>query len=69
MNNRVKQILEHPTCSVEEYREIVPGSKNSAYEAIKRGEIEAIRVGKRIHVLTAPLRAKLGLERASGEAA
>ncbi len=64
MNDRVKEILGRPTCSVEECREIVPGSRNSTYEAIKRGDIPSIRVGRRIHVLTAPLKAKLGLGQA-----
>jgi hypothetical protein len=61
MNNRVGEILDRPTCNVEEYRQIVPGSRNATYDAIKRGEIPSIRVGRRIHVLTAPLKAKLGL--------
>jgi hypothetical protein len=69
MNDRVKEILGNPTCTVDQYRELVPLSRNSAYKAIERGEVEAIRVGKRIHVLTAPLRAKLRLGRESGEAA
>jgi hypothetical protein len=62
MNARVKEILSHPTCSVEECREIVPGSRNSTYDAIRRGDIPSIRVGRRIHVLTAPLRIKLAID-------
>lgn len=68
MNARVKDILSRPTCSVDEYREIVPGSRNSTYEAIKRGDIPSLRVGRRIHVLTVPLSARLGLHRMSDEA-
>jgi hypothetical protein len=35
--------------------------KNGAYDAIRRGEFEVIRIGKRIKVITAPLRKKLGI--------
>ena len=61
MRDDIKAMFEKPTCSVEQLRKIVPGSKNSIYEAIARGEIPAIRVGNRIHVLTTPLKAKLGI--------
>jgi hypothetical protein len=61
VNDRIKEILSNPTCSVEECREIVPGSRNGTYDAIKRGEIPSIRIGRKIHVLTAPLKARLGL--------
>jgi hypothetical protein len=63
LKDDIKAILDRPTCSVEELRRIVPGSKNSIYEAIRRGEIKVIRVGKRIHVVVAPLRAQLDLDR------
>jgi hypothetical protein len=61
MRDDIKAILDKPTCTVEQVRKIVPGSKNATYEAIKRGDIPSIRVGNRIHVLTTPLKAKLGL--------
>jgi hypothetical protein len=61
MNPEIAAILSQPTCSVEECRKVVPGSKNSTYDAIRRGEIPSVRFGKRIRVLTAPLKAKLGL--------
>jgi hypothetical protein len=54
-------VLARPTCSVEEFRtEIFPCSKNSAYEAIRRGEIAHVKVGKTIRIVTAPWREKLG---------
>lgn len=40
------------------------GGRNSIYVACGRGELPAIRVGKRIMILTEPLRRKLGLEAA-----
>jgi hypothetical protein len=61
MRDDINAILEKPTCTVEQFRKIVPGSKNSIYSAIKRGDIPAIWVGNRIHVLTTPLKAKLGI--------
>jgi len=61
MRDDIKAIFEKPTCTVKQVRIIVPGSKNAIYGAINRGDIPSIRVGNRIHVLTAPLRAKLGI--------
>ena len=37
-------------------------SRNSAYEAVKRGEIPSLRIGSAIRVPTAALRQMLGLE-------
>lgn len=37
-------------------------SRNSAYEAAKKGEITTIRIGNLIRVPTAPLRKMLGME-------
>jgi len=42
-------------------------SRQAAYDAVARGEIESIRVGDRVLVLTAPLRRKLGLDLDRGE--
>jgi hypothetical protein len=54
-------VLSRPTCSVEEFRtHVFPCSKNAAYEAIRRGEIAHVRLGKSIRVVTAPWRKKLG---------
>jgi hypothetical protein len=63
MDEDVKRVLQHPTCSVEEWRTLIfPLSKNSAYSAIERGEVESIRVGGRIRIVTAPWRRKLGFD-------
>jgi hypothetical protein len=37
-------------------------ARNSAYEAIRRGDIEHIRIGGKIVCPTAPIRKRLGLE-------
>jgi len=42
-------------------------SRNAAYEAVGRGEVQAVRIGKRIVVPTAPLRKLLMLEVNLGE--
>jgi hypothetical protein len=39
---------------------ILPVSRNSAYEAVRRGEIPSLRLGGRILVPTIPLRRLLG---------
>jgi hypothetical protein len=58
---RFWQILNQPTCSVDEFGELFGISRNPAYEAVKRGDVPSIRLGGRIRVPTAPLKAKLGL--------
>ena len=63
VNDEVKRILEAPTCTVSEWRKyLFPISRNSAYLAISRGEVQTIRVGGRIRIVTAPWRKKLGLD-------
>jgi hypothetical protein len=65
MNDEIKEILARPTCSVEEFGRVVGLSKNPAYDAVKRGDVSSLRFGGRIRVVTAPLRAKLELDRLS----
>ena len=60
--DEIKEILARPTCSVEEYGRIFRLSKNPAHEAVKRGDIPSIRMGRLIRVPTAPLKIKLGLD-------
>ena len=59
--SEVRRILDQPTCSVEEFGKIVGLSKNPAYEAVKRGDVPSVRFGGRIRVITAPLKATLGM--------
>ncbi len=49
------------TGTVDEAAEALDISRNSAYEGVKKGQIPAIRVGKRILVLWGPLMRKLGV--------
>ena len=39
-------------------------SRGQSYAMVSRNEVEFIRIGKSIKVVTAPLRKKLGLDRA-----
>ena len=50
------------TCSVKEAAEILGIHSWSAYEAVKRGEIPALHIGKRILVPVPRLRALLGAD-------
>ncbi|MBM3531159.1 MAG: helix-turn-helix domain-containing protein [Alphaproteobacteria bacterium] len=61
MKHTHSDVLDKPTCTVEEFRKLMGLSKNPAYDAIKRGDIPSIRLGGRIVVPTAPLRRLLGL--------
>ena len=50
------------TVSVEEAGEILGCSRNTAYEAVRRGEIPVIRIGKKIRVPKAALERLLNVE-------
>jgi hypothetical protein len=62
MRDDIKEILARPTITVEQFGRIFGLSKNPAYEAVKRGDVPSIRMGRLIRVPTKPLRVKLGLE-------
>lgn len=62
MNKEIEALLSRPTTTVENAGRILGTGRNATYEAVRKGEIESIRVGRRMLVLTAPLRRKLGLE-------
>ena len=59
---RIEELLRRPAITPKEALEILPLGRNTLYDAIRRGEIETFRVGKRIFVPTAALRRKLGIE-------
>ena len=42
------QILARPTMTVAEALKVLPISRNGIYEAIRRGDIKTVRVGKKI---------------------
>jgi excisionase family DNA binding protein len=50
-----------PTISVEEAGEILGVSRRSAYRAAENGELPTLRLGRRLLVPTARLKAMLGL--------
>jgi excisionase family DNA binding protein len=51
-----------PTVTVERAAAVLGISRGSAYEAVRRGDLPALRVGTRWLVLTARLLAMLGAE-------
>ena len=51
------------TTSVPKAGSLIGLGKSSSYEAVRRGDIPAIRIGKRLLVVIAGLEDKLGLER------
>jgi len=59
---QVRALLGQPTTTVSNAGLILNLSRNATYEAVARGDIPSMRVGKRILVLTAPLCRKLGIE-------
>lgn len=61
MNKETAKLLEQPTITVDEAAKVLGVSRLSAYAAVKRGELDVIRIGKRMVVTTAPLRRRLGV--------
>jgi hypothetical protein len=56
---------EKPLLTVDELLEAVPawpGGRSATYEAVRRGELPSVRIGRRLFVPTAPLRRLLGLD-------
>jgi excisionase family DNA binding protein len=62
MNSDIQELLTRPTLTVDEAARVLRIGRNAAYEYVRSGELEAISMGKRRLVLTAPLRRKLGIE-------
>lgn len=58
-----------PTMSVQEAADALGISRNSAYAAVRSGEIASLRIGGRILVPTAPLMVMLGYRPSTGAAA
>jgi hypothetical protein len=58
--------LSRPTITPEQLLRsgIFPLSRNGIYQAIERGEIAAVKIGRKKAVITAPLRTQLGIEAA-----
>ena len=62
----VMEALKKPTISPDELHslKVLPLSRGGIYDACNRGEIECVRYGKKIAIVTAALRRELGLEAA-----
>lgn len=60
--DQISELLRRPTLTVVEAGRVLGLSRNGAYDAIARDEIEHLKFSKRIVVPTAPLRKKLGME-------
>jgi excisionase family DNA binding protein len=57
----VDELLSRPTITPKEARQILRLSKNGVYEALRRGDIGSVRIGRKILIPTAPLRAQFSL--------
>lgn len=64
--NEIKELLSRPTITPAELiaSGILPLKRNGIYDAIKRGEISVVSLGRKKAVITAPLRKQLGIEAA-----
>ena len=58
----IEALLSKPLITVPVLAKVLDVSRNGAYEAVRRGDIEDIKIGpKVIRVATAPLRRKFGM--------
>jgi hypothetical protein len=62
MNEGLRALWSAAIIDVERMRRLLGIGRNTAYNAIRRGDVESIRIDGAIRVLSAPLRRKLGLE-------
>jgi hypothetical protein len=60
----IDRLLSQPTITADELAKLIRSSRNGAYDAIKRGEVATIRLGRKVKVLTGPLRRQLGMDSA-----
>ncbi|HVV77960.1 MAG TPA: helix-turn-helix domain-containing protein [Mycobacteriales bacterium] len=60
--SRAEALLSRPTVPVDIAAELLGISRASAFRAVHNGELPAIRLGRRIVIPTARLRALLGLD-------
>jgi len=51
-----------PTISVDELASVLDVARSTAFEAVRRGDVPAIRVGRRIRIPTAGVRRLLQLD-------
>ncbi|MBW1639568.1 hypothetical protein G3H63_10870 [Microbacterium resistens] len=58
----MERLREQPTITVYDTMAILGAGEVTVRRAIAEGDIDSMRVGKRIHVLSAPLKRKLGID-------
>jgi hypothetical protein len=60
----IRELLGRLTITPDELHQsgILPVGRNGIYEAIKRGDLAAIEIGKKKAIITAPLRKRLGMD-------
>jgi hypothetical protein len=60
----IRDLLGRLTITPDELHQsgILPLGRNGIYEAIKRGDLAAIEIGKKKAIITAPLRKRLGMD-------
>lgn len=62
MTDNITAILSKPLITVPDLAKILNVSRNGAYEVVRRGDVESIKIGpKVIRIPTAPLKRKLGI--------
>jgi excisionase family DNA binding protein len=57
----LEKLLRQAVISPADVPRVLPLGRNGVYEAIRKGEIESIRIGRKIMIPTAALRRKLGM--------
>lgn len=57
----VDDLRRRPTITVREYSRFIGVSPDCCYEAISRGELRVLRIGKRILIPTTPVLEALGI--------
>ena len=62
MNEHTERLLSQPACTVADFARLMGLSLNAAYEAVNRGDVKAIRFGRRIIIPTIYVREMLGFE-------
>lgn len=67
MNSGLPDPKDEPVISVERAGRVLGIARCSAYEAVRRGDIPSIRLGRRIVVPTARLRELVGLDPAHNQ--
>ena len=64
--SEIADLLARPTISVEQAGNILDLSRNSAYRAVRSGELPSIKIGRIVRVPTAKLCEMLGLPMVAG---